>query len=161
MVKTFIWQACSNILPIKENLHRRHVTDYPIYPLCESSVETIGHVLWSCPAARDVWYECNIKIQKCSSVEVMFTNILEMLFKRLGAEEIDLVVGVARHIWLRINKYVFGEGFEAPSVLLQRAKDQEEASCKANQSGREQFQVPNTTCRARWKKPREGTVKIN
>lgn len=62
MVKTFIWQACSNILPTKENLFKRKVTTDSLYPICQLEVELVRHALWSCPAAQDVWLACMRRI---------------------------------------------------------------------------------------------------
>ena len=47
-------QACNNILPTKENLCKRKITDDPLCPMCRLEVETVGHALWSCSAACDV-----------------------------------------------------------------------------------------------------------
>jgi hypothetical protein len=53
--KTFVWKACSKILPTKEKLFRKKVTQDPLCPICCLEVETIMHALWECPSAKDVW----------------------------------------------------------------------------------------------------------
>lgn len=45
VVKIFLWQACNNILPTKENLFMRKTTTDPLCPICRLEVETIGHAL--------------------------------------------------------------------------------------------------------------------
>jgi hypothetical protein len=67
--------ACHNILPTKVNLLRRNITTDDLCPLCEREKETTGHILWSCPSARDVWMECGRKIQKFPSAEEDFIKI--------------------------------------------------------------------------------------
>lgn len=94
-------------------------------------METLGHALWSCPAARDVWLECHRKIKKSRSDEDEFINIIDHLSERLDAEEMELVVCTARQIWLKRNKVIFGDEFVAPSMVMQRARDQLEAHSKA------------------------------
>ena len=45
VVKTFLWQACNNILPTKELLFKRHISDDPLCPLCGLVTETTAHIL--------------------------------------------------------------------------------------------------------------------
>ena len=67
-VRTFLWQACSNILPTRGNLHRRELQVEPTCGLCCQCIETVEHVLWECSLARNVWALSIGKIQKCTNV---------------------------------------------------------------------------------------------
>jgi hypothetical protein len=40
VVKLFLWQACNNVLPPKENLFKRKITSDPLCPVCLLEVET-------------------------------------------------------------------------------------------------------------------------
>lgn len=62
--KHFLWRACHEILPTKANLCSRKVTMDSCCPVCERADETTYHVLWQCPAARDVWSAGCVKFQK-------------------------------------------------------------------------------------------------
>ena len=53
--KVFLWGACHDILPTRENLRKRKIVEDPLCPICGLEPETTCHVLWECPAARDVW----------------------------------------------------------------------------------------------------------
>lgn len=56
--KNFLWKAChDDILPTRENLHRRKIIDDPARPICGLEAETTFHILWQCPSAMDVWCE--------------------------------------------------------------------------------------------------------
>lgn len=66
-VRSFIWRAYSNILPTRENLHRRRVKVEPRCELCCQQPESTSHLLWECPFARNVWALSRGKIQKCSN----------------------------------------------------------------------------------------------
>jgi hypothetical protein len=109
-----LWQACSNILPIKENLYNWTITQDPLMPdlLCG------GGDRWSCPmelpAARDAWMVCNSKIQKATGDEDAFCNILDKLMGCLDDVEVECV---ARHLWLRRNKVVFGQDLTRPMIV--------------------------------------------
>ena len=75
--KLFIWKASSKIPPTKENLFERGITTNPMCSICGINTETVGHILWNCPSARDVWLDYPKMIQKCSSDDDAFINIFE------------------------------------------------------------------------------------
>ena len=62
VVHLFLWKACNNILPTKANLFKRGVTQDDKCPICNLEMESVGHSLWSCQAANDVWLECPMQI---------------------------------------------------------------------------------------------------
>ena len=51
--KNFIWRACKEILPTKQNLYRRKVGKDAMCPICGCEDETSFHIIWDCPSARD------------------------------------------------------------------------------------------------------------
>jgi hypothetical protein len=53
--KNFLWRACNNILPTKENLCRRKIIMDSLCMFCGMEVESGFHILWQCPSAMDVW----------------------------------------------------------------------------------------------------------
>jgi hypothetical protein len=52
--KMFLWKACHNLLPNKDNLRKRGIMNYSLCPICGLEVESTHHILWSCPLAIDV-----------------------------------------------------------------------------------------------------------
>jgi hypothetical protein len=159
VVKTFLWQACSNILPTKELLFKWHITADPLCPIRGLATETIDHNLWACPSAKDVWMECSPTVHKCSSDEIDFILIMEKLMERLDPDQMHLIVTVARQIWLRRNSIVFGGDMIAPSDLVRRARDQVEAVVQAAVRTRPTAAVSRPI--AGWLPPPVGHVKVN
>jgi hypothetical protein len=49
--KMFIWRACKNILPTKDNLKKRKVLTDDICNFCCNEVESVLHILWECPSS--------------------------------------------------------------------------------------------------------------
>ena len=88
-VRTFLWQACSNILPTRGNLHRRKLQVEPRCEFCCQSTESIEHVLWECSFARNVWALCRGKIQKCQNAAQDFFFLFRMMVDRLNQEELE------------------------------------------------------------------------
>ena len=75
--KHFLWRACHEILPTKVSLYLRKVTTDSSYPICEKEDETVFHVLWQCPAARDVWSVGCTKFQKSCFRGPNFLQVVE------------------------------------------------------------------------------------
>jgi hypothetical protein len=113
VVSNFLWKACNGILPTMVNLHKKGISDDSLCPICRREEESVGHIIWNCPSARDVWSECPMNLQKCPSVDADFITIFWMLHERLGEDELQLMAVVARLIWLRRNTVVFGGVFSS------------------------------------------------
>ncbi|XP_059440309.1 uncharacterized protein LOC132172759 [Corylus avellana] len=130
-------------------------------PICDLVGETVGHVLWTCPAAVDVWAECMKLIQKCSSTEVSFVHVLEMLHGRLEEDGMQLVAVIARLLWLRKNKVIFGGDFQSPSTLHKLAHEQVDLFMKTEEGRWVQRPQQSNPVVQRWHTPPVGVVKIN
>ena len=77
--RMFIWRACNNLLPTKENLFSRHLILNPLYPICEREVETVTHILWNCPFSKDCWMECSRRLQTLICAAEDFLVLIEGL----------------------------------------------------------------------------------
>jgi hypothetical protein len=91
MVKLFVSKACSNLLPTRENLHRRHIVSDPLYPICSLETKTVGHVLWSYTFTRGVWMDYTKTLQKSTSDETNFAMIVNKLTGILTSIEIQVL----------------------------------------------------------------------
>lgn len=95
MVKSFIWQACNNILPTKKMLCKRKIIKDPFCSICVLATETVGHILYSFPSAKDVRIECPPKIIKCTSVEADFIDIMAHSMEHLNENQLQAMAAVA------------------------------------------------------------------
>ena len=77
-VQMFVWRACSNILPTRDNLHCRKINIDPWCEFCCQQLEYAAHFLWECPFARNVWALCRGKIQKCSNHVQDFFHVISL-----------------------------------------------------------------------------------
>jgi hypothetical protein len=82
VVKNFMWRACKNLLPTKENLIRRKVVEKPLCPICNLEVETTFHALWECLASRDVWGASHRIFQKSTFSGVGFFHVVGIIFEK-------------------------------------------------------------------------------
>ena len=81
-MRMFVWRACLNILPTRDNLHRRKININPRCEICYKHLEFTAHLLWECPLEQNVWALCQGQLQKCSNV----AEDIFMLFRRLVAK---------------------------------------------------------------------------
>jgi hypothetical protein len=88
-----MWKACHNILPTKVNLIKRGMVSDSLCPLCEREEEMLLHVLWSCPATRDVWGHGPLTMQKTGAMGDDFLKFLPLVVERCDKDELDLMVG--------------------------------------------------------------------
>ena len=79
MVRTFLWRACSNCLPTRDNLCRRKIRVVTTCEFCHQETEIVSHIFWSYPFARNVGALVKGRVQKCSNEAVDFF----LLFKYL------------------------------------------------------------------------------
>lgn len=54
-IKTFIWRAVSNAIPVGDLLISRGMKLDPCSQICAFEGESINHIIFSCPVARQVW----------------------------------------------------------------------------------------------------------
>jgi len=65
-IKLFLWQACHNALPTRDNLYRRKIVPDPVCSICNMEAETTEHILLLCPWTAPIWNAAplHIKISK-------------------------------------------------------------------------------------------------
>jgi hypothetical protein len=161
-LQMFIWRACQEILPTRENLQRRHILSDPMWPVCGVAVESVGHILWNCQSAKDVWLECPTAIQKTTSDEVSFREVVQKMRDRLDGADFLLFATVARQLWFRRNIVVQGGVFQSPTMILRQAREQLESYKTVGTRDRNMGDeiAPVVRC-MKWEKPPEDYLKLN
>jgi ribonuclease HI len=159
--KHFMWRACTDSLPTRENLVKRNVIMDSKCFFCELEVETCSHILWQCPSARDVWSMGPPKIQKSTITGPDFMQIVESIFDDCSEEETVQFMGLARHIWLRRNEVLYGGVFTHPRELMIQTIRAGEEYKQAQQAGDAFPAVERVPVDSRWKAPAYGWVKAN
>jgi hypothetical protein len=159
--KNFLWRACHNLLPTKDNLLRRKVVDDPRCPICEREPETGLHALWGCPAASDVWGCSSVVFQKCSYEGMDFLGLAELILFKYGKENWSLFIQLARQIWMRRNKWVHDGIFIDPNTLLRETVKFMEEFKEVNKAQPSEANAENNNGVSKWKAPPPGWCKAN
>ena len=104
-VRMFLWRACSNVLPTRENLHRWRVQVDPYCEICCQNPESVGHLLWECSLARNMWALCRGGLQKSANNCCDFFFLFRELVEKLSVVELEWWVVISWAIWNARNKY--------------------------------------------------------
>ncbi|XP_042952141.1 uncharacterized protein LOC122289229 [Carya illinoinensis] len=113
--KVFLWRACLNALPTRANLKVRKVVEDTACPICSQPSETIEHVLWECPSARDVWSMSSRKFQKASIGSFSLVEKLEGLVESKETKELQTFAKLSVSKRAGVLKQQINQAWEAPS----------------------------------------------
>ena len=113
-VKHFLWRACCNILPTKENLMRRKVLSDDICEECMLGAETSGHFFWSCLRAKQV-LRCFglLNLDYAAPNFAGFNSFMELAWKMLTVDRchesmVALMGTIAWRLWGNRNEVRHG-----------------------------------------------------
>ncbi|XP_042942932.1 uncharacterized protein LOC122277120 [Carya illinoinensis] len=120
-VKFFIWKAISNLLPTKENLYNKKISENPLCPVFNNIDEAVLHGLWECLAVRDVWGERDTPVSKWGKSFDNFVDLWTEFSCKLDAGGLDLVSVICYKIWLRRNDLIFRNLFSGPKQIIKAA----------------------------------------
>jgi len=161
--KFFLWRACQNILPTKQNLLKKGVGNDDLCPCCMVEVESVIHVLWCCPGAQDVWGCGPVFLQKCPSFFSDFKELISYLLSKLNDDLMCLSVLILHRIWLRRNKMIFEGLFSHPMKVCSEASRHFDDFKRHN--SRELLVMAATSVESNsskiWKPPNTTSFKVN
>ncbi|GLT71410.1 hypothetical protein SLA2020_434310 [Shorea laevis] len=162
-VKSFFWRVCNNALPTRENLCEKKIILDPSCPICGLVPESIVHVLWSCPAATTVWMECTRKVQKLSFSVFDGFSLTESLMSLPDDADLEVVLFIARRLWLRRNAVIFGDSITHPFQFVKQchaAFEEFRLATAVSDSIPSSESLPPLSIPL-WQKPAPGTLKTN
>ena len=101
-IKHFIWKACTNSLPTKDNLMKRKILQEVVCHRCSDGVEDILHSVWSCEKLKIVWEkDFGWEIRSGNSLN-SFPKLLKLIQSR--PHSVALFAATAWSIWYHRNK---------------------------------------------------------
>ncbi len=116
-VKHFIWRACNESLPTRQNLCRRKILEDQRCAICSGISETTTHILWECPFANCVWSTSSGRLQKCHVSEEEFIVLVRKLVRMLSSEELEVWAVLSWSIWNARNAWIH-EGVDPNPILV-------------------------------------------
>lgn len=119
----FVWQIISGSLPVTKNLRFRGIKCDLQCHICGAEEESINHVLFECPIARQTWALSNIPSRPgVFPTQSLFTN-MDYLFWRLPKEpDLTYFPWILWYIWKNRNAKIFNNKIGSPPQFLRTAE---------------------------------------
>ncbi|KAM7508459.1 hypothetical protein LguiA_018912 [Lonicera macranthoides] len=119
-VKTFVWCACSNVIPTGAKLVKRGlgVVD-PCAPRC---FESIDHILRGCPLSKRVWALSNVPVRVWQGGADLF-GWFHGVVSNLDAEMQGYMLTICWALWYNRSRWVHESTGWSPSEVVQLVKD--------------------------------------
>jgi|UniRef100_A0A2N9HI72 hypothetical protein len=102
-IKTFMWRACTSILPTKTNLFRRGVVHSYYCPVCNDHAETVLHSLWDCEYAQTAWLNSSVSPLLSLVRPSSWDDLVDYVIRHLKTPEVELFFTLAWMIWADRN----------------------------------------------------------
>ncbi|KAG7569023.1 Reverse transcriptase domain [Arabidopsis thaliana x Arabidopsis arenosa] len=137
-LKHFVWQCVTGCLASSQRLFYRHIGRDKGCSRCGAEEESINHLLFECPPARQVWALSNIPSSPALFPSASLYNNLDYLYwrgKEAGADEESLRVfpWIMWYIWKARNRKIFENLSVPPQETLDLATQEEGMWRRANQ----------------------------
>ena len=105
-IRHFMWRACRNALPTKDNLLCRKIVQDEVCEDCKEATESVYHVLWECQKAKEA-RECSKMVfpapggSSLSFLDVMWKLLMQ---EDVGEEHVAQVATTAWALWHNRNE---------------------------------------------------------
>lgn len=155
-VRTFLWRACNDIIPVRAAMVRRKMGHDPFRQLCNSGLENTAHPFFECPRFQHVWRAPPFTLF-LPRVRQSFVAWYRLLRSNLDVQSLGLATVVCWRIWWIRNQVVHGESTREGDDVIEWASNYMESYRQA--------QLPrlakNTPLNTIWVAPPETQVKVN
>ncbi|XP_075640630.1 uncharacterized protein LOC142612416 [Castanea sativa] len=121
-IKHFMWKACKNILPTKCRLKSKGIGLGTCCDLCGNN-ETLGHILWGCTAAAEVWSATNLKLPSLPEPHLDFLNIMWEIRERWPVVDWELFAITMWSLWNNRNSVRHGGRSKRYDVIVKEVAD--------------------------------------
>ena len=101
-----MWRACKNTLPTNNSLKLKRILVEDACGIC-GKVETSGHVLWDCEAAKAVWEESKLPLPKFQTPVSDFLDLMWKIWEDRKEFSLEHFATIAWCIWKNRNAMKF------------------------------------------------------
>lgn len=125
-IKHFLWKALSGALAVMERLRSRGIQVDSACKVCNGGIESICHLLFSCPMAKDTWERSSIKLPVAgfsqNSVFLNMYHLLEMSRKSPKDSNTISFPWILWHLWKARNSLAFEKIHYSSVSVLSKAR---------------------------------------
>lgn len=128
-IQVFLWKTLKGALAVSDRLRSRGIKVSDGCMLCEEEIETINHILFLCPYARQVWALANIASPIYGFGNSEFQNLHYLLnlktFQPNNEESAPKATftWILWQLWKNRNARLFTNNYMEPMNLVQKALD--------------------------------------
>lgn len=90
-IKTFIWRACIDSLPLHTKLFDMKISNLFSYGFCSEEAETGTHLFWECSFTQAVWLQAPFWNDFCLPNHISFIDTLDAAIKKLSSADFDTI----------------------------------------------------------------------
>uniref|UniRef100_A0A803QH07 Reverse transcriptase domain-containing protein n=1 Tax=Cannabis sativa TaxID=3483 RepID=A0A803QH07_CANSA len=117
-IRIFAWKVIQHILPVAAALFKRKVIDSAACSLCNSSWESIGHALFGCSHAKNIWKESKFIIDFNKAQSMFNGDYLHYLSAVYTQEDFELFICLLWGIWTDRNRVFHGGKARISSSII-------------------------------------------
>uniref|UniRef100_A0A803PQM1 Uncharacterized protein n=1 Tax=Cannabis sativa TaxID=3483 RepID=A0A803PQM1_CANSA len=117
-IRIFSWKVIQHILPVAVALFKRKVIDSAACSLCNSSWESIGHALFGCSHAKNIWKESKFIIDFHKAQSMFNGDYLHYLSAVYTQEDFELFICLLWGIWTDRNRVFHGGKARMSSSII-------------------------------------------
>ncbi|XP_010446023.1 PREDICTED: uncharacterized protein LOC104728787 [Camelina sativa] len=131
-VKHFMWQVLTGSISVSANLRRRGIDCDVGCMRCGADVETINHVIFVCPPARQVWALSHVPVgPQHFPTDSIYVNVDHFLGSTNPGSQIEIFPWLMWYIWKVRNACVFENQTERPDDIVRVAQGEASSWLKA------------------------------
>ena len=124
-IQVFMWKSIKGAVAVSDRLQTRGIRIYDGCLLCGAEEETINHILFLCPYARQVWALSNVPIPSEGYKSTVHDNFKYLFSLRKNGKisvEIQAVFPwIIWFLWKNRNKLLFDGSIYPPELLIRQA----------------------------------------
>ncbi|KAG7532893.1 Endonuclease/exonuclease/phosphatase [Arabidopsis thaliana x Arabidopsis arenosa] len=161
-IKIFLWKILNGAVAVEDRLRTRGIKIADGCLMCEEDQETINHILFQCPLARQVWALSTVPTSGNGYGGSIYANLNHLLDLTQNQDLSSLLKNVSPWIlwvlWKNRNKILFeGTGSVTNSIVDKAFEDCHEW-CIAQENNAKILKDISLT---QWKPPIHGELKCN
>lgn len=148
-LKHFLWKALSGALAVMDRLRSRGIQVDPMCKVCNNGTDTICHLLFTCPMARDVWERASIVLPSGgfsqNSVFLNLYHLLKQMQKKPKDMDVQAFPWIIWYLWKSRNGLIFERRHYSSVSVLLKAREEANVWFELNVPGNEGNQTSLTT----------------
>lgn len=163
-IKVFLWKALRGAIAVEDRLRTRGIQIEDGCLMCQEANESINHILFQCPLARQVWALSLLQSPGNGFGNSIFTNMDHVIQTMQNQERLQHLRNVSPwimwFIWKNMNKLLFEGNGSLVQNIVEKAYEECNQWNVAQSNGVSSLESVQTVSK-KWLPPKTSEVKCN